>query len=441
LRQRVAFALSEVLVISDRVAVIHEHPVGTAAYYDILVANAFGNYEDLLREVTLSPIMGVYLSHLGNRKTNGAENIFPDENYAREVMQLFSIGLYELNPDGSRKQNAGEDIPTYDNSDITEMAKVFTGLNFGGQEDYVYEEIGEDPEIFFDLDSNFSVPMEMYDFWHEPGAKTVLGSVIDAGSPIGNVDAAVALLANHENVGPFIGHKLIQRLVKSNPSPAYIARISAVWDDDGNGVRGNLGAVVKAILLDPEARDRAAILSDNEAGKLREPLLRFIHLLRAFDAQPSRGEWRIEGDGSGGVLQQFPLRAPSVFNFYLPDFQPIGVISDADLVAPEFQIMNSLTAISFQNLLYETIMWDDFHNDFGDAVVLDDSDEQALFDDPVTLMDRLGLLLGQGEISDTTYQTIITEVTHLIHDDAEAGEIVRFAITALAASPDFNIYR
>ena len=441
LRQRVAFALSEIFVISDRVAVIHEHPVGTAAYYDILVSNAFSNYSDLIREVTLSPIMGVYLSHLGNRKTNESLNIFPDENYAREVMQLFSIGLYELNADGSRKQNASEDIPTYDNFDITEMAKVFTGLNFGGQEDEVYEDYDEDPEVFFDLDENFRTPMEMYDFWHEPGAKTVLGTVVDEATPLENVDAALEVLAAHENAGPYLGHKLIQRLVKSNPSPAYIARISAVWDNDGNGVRGNLGAVVKAILLDPEARDRGTILADNESGKLREPLMRFLHLLRAFDAEPSSGRWRMEGDGADGVLGQFPLRAPSVFNFYLPDFQPIGVLSDADLVAPEFQIMNSLSAISFQNLIYGTIMWDDFHTDAGDAVVFDYSDEEALFDDPVTLMDRLGLLLGQGKLSDETYETIVTEVTHLIQEDAEAQEIIRFAITAIAASPDFNIYR
>jgi len=441
LRQRVAFALSEIFVISDRVGVLYDNPVGVSSYYDILISNAFGSYRNLLSEVTMSPVMGLYLSHVGNRKTNESENIFPDENYAREVMQLFSIGLYELNADGSRKQDAGEDIPTYDNSDITEMAKIFTGLNFGGQEEYVYENIGEDPDIFFDLDWNFDVPMEMYDFWHEPGSKNVLGTVIDEATPIENVQAAVSLLADHENAGPFISHKLIQRLVKSNPSPAYIARISAVWANDGSGQRGNLGAVVKAILLDPEARDRSAIFADSESGKLREPLLRYLHLLRAFDAQPSRNGWRIEGDGFEDVLQQFPLRAPSVFNFYLPDFQPIGVIADADLVAPEFQIMNSLTAISFQNALYETVAWDDLHTDPGDAVILDYSDEEALFDDPVTLMDRLGLLLGQGELSETTYQAIITELTHMIQDDAEAEEIIRFAITAITASPDFNIYR
>ncbi|MGY8639715.1 MAG: DUF1800 domain-containing protein [Verrucomicrobiales bacterium] len=442
LRQRVAFALSEIFVISDRSDDIFDSPVGTAAYYDLLVEHAFGNYEELLADITFSPIMGFYLSHLGNRKTDESQNIFPDENYAREIMQLFSIGLYELNADGSRKQAGGEDIPTYTNVDITEMAKIFTGLNYGNQDDWVYEDFEEEPEIFFDLDWVLDAPMDMYDFWHEPGPKTIFGTeVIDEDDPSDNIYAAIGILADHDNVGPYIGHKLIQRLIKSNPSPAYIARISAVWDDDGEGTRGNLGAVVKAILMDPEARNRSVALADSESGKLREPIIRYMNILRAFNATPSRYGWHLDGEYVGENLQQFPLRSPSVFNFYSPTFQPNGPLADNDLVGPEFQIMNSQTAISIHNLIYEAVMFDDLYNDRDRRIVFDYSEEIALADDPVTLMDRLSLLLGQGEISDETYQTIVSEITHLIQDEEDPKIIVRFAITALTTSPDFNILR
>ena len=442
LRQRVAFALSEILVVSDRTNEIYDHPHGAAEYYDLLVEGAFGNYEDLLRNVTLSPIMGVYLSHLGNRKTDEEEQIFPDENYAREVMQLFSIGLYELNPDGSRVQVDGKDVPTYDNGDITEMAKVFTGLNFGAQEDYIYADMERRPWLYYRLRETFDVPMEMYDLWHEPGPKTILGGhLIDEATPMEDVTAAVSVLANHDNVGPFIGRLLIQRLVKSNPSPAYVARVSAVWADDGHGERGNLGAVVKAILLDPEASDHGGALADPASGKLREPLLRFVNILRAFDAKPVSGGWRFSGEDAGDEIQQFPLRSPSVFNFYLPDFQPTGPLSDSGLVAPEFQILNSQTVIDFPNLLYEVISWDDLESDLERPIRLNLSDELRLADDPVTLMDRLSLLLGQGTLNESTYQIILAEITHLMQDRAEPQEIVRFAITALSTSPDFNVLR
>jgi len=282
----------------------------------------------------------------------------------------------------------------------------------------------------------------MYDLWHEPGPKSILGGiVIDEPTPMEDVDAAIAALANHDNVGPFIGRLLIQRIVKSNPSPAYVARISAVWADDGNGDRGNLGAVVKAILLDPEARDRDAALADASAGKLREPLLRFVNILRAFDARPVAGGWRFTGEEVGDEIQQFPLRSPSVFNFYLPDFQPTGPISDNDLVAPEFQILNSQTVIDFPNLLYEVVSWEDLENDRERPIRLDLSDERRLADDPVTLMDRLGLILGQGELTESIYQTILAEITHLMQDGAEPEEIVTFAITALTTTPDFNVLR
>ncbi|MGI9271519.1 MAG: DUF1800 domain-containing protein, partial [Woeseiaceae bacterium] len=278
-RQRVAFALSEIFVVSDNVDDLIVYPFALSGYYDTLLRNAFGNYRDLLRGVTLHPAMGIYLSHVNNRRSDPAANIFPDENYAREVMQLFSIGLFELNIDGSlRLDGDGEPIPTYSNVEIREFAKIFTGLSFGGANPF-----------FGNPAPSFAAPMQMFDAEHEPGSKNLLnGIVVPAGQTgMQDIEAALDNLFNHPNVGPFIGKQLIQRLVTSNPSPAYIERVARVFNGDVSGVRGDMRAVVRAVLLDPEAESAATTMAD--FGKLREPVVRYASILRQFGANSSDG--------------------------------------------------------------------------------------------------------------------------------------------------------
>jgi hypothetical protein len=246
LRQRVAFALSQILVVSDRTERLTVQQQGMANYYDLMIKHAFGNYRDLLYDVATHPAMGIFLSHLGNRKANPVSRIYPDENFAREIMQLFTIGLWELNPDGSRKLSPdGQPIPTYDNSDITELARVFTGLSFG------------DSNVFNAYSDVYTMPMKMWDGEHDCDPKLLLKTLaLPARTPspgntgtagLADINAAIDHLFNHPNVGPFIGRQLIQRLVTSNPSPAYIERVSDAFADNGAGVRGDMQAVIRAI--------------------------------------------------------------------------------------------------------------------------------------------------------------------------------------------------
>ena len=359
LRQRVAFALSEIFVISDQSDELFNSANGLADYYDMLLENAFGNYRDLLLDVSLHPCMGFYLSHLNNPKGNPNENRRPDENYAREVQQLFSIGLYELNPDGSRKvDDSGQFIPTYDNEDIREFAKVFTGLRGGAWNDYFIQEAENQGETlpeevnfgtYFGL-INPTVPMEMFQGQHELSEKFLLqNAVLPANRPgMEDIESAIDNLFFHPNVGPFISRLLIQRLVTSNPSPEYVKRVAAVFHDNGLGIRGDLGAVVKTILLDEEARNCQALF-DPIGGKLREPILRYTHLLRSFHAQPLAGVVISTGIRFQLATGQFPLSSPTVFNFFLPDYQPNGAIKDQNLVAPEFQIHSNSSGIGYVN--------------------------------------------------------------------------------------------
>ncbi|MCP4416282.1 MAG: DUF1800 domain-containing protein, partial [Chloroflexi bacterium] len=269
LRQRIALALSEIVVISTETDAIYNVANGASDWYDMLLRNAFGNFRTLLQDVTLHPLMGSYLSHAGNRKTDVAQNRFPDENYAREIMQLFTIGLFMLNDDGSLiLDGENETIPTYDNSHITEFAKIFTGLQY---------DFDGDPHVWWTpdfesgwLNSYTAVrPMKMWDEEHEPGSKTLLNGYVvpDGQTGMDDLNEALDHLFNHPNVGPFIGRQLIQRLVKSNPSAAYIGRVTAVFNNNGFDVRGDMQAIIKAILLDDEARN-AIFITDPTHGKL-----------------------------------------------------------------------------------------------------------------------------------------------------------------------------
>lgn len=429
LRQRVAFALSEIMVVSQQGALV-DAPYALADYYDLLARNAFGNYRDLIEEMTLHPAMGVYLSMLGNEKPDPARNIRPDENYARELMQLFSIGLVELNPDGSQKLDMqNQPIPTYDQSIIEGFAHVFTGWNWAGAPNF---------NLAFPSDFNQVVPMQLYPDFHDTGSKKLLGGVVLPAGQTGEQDLDDALdnIFNHPNVGPFIAIRLIQRLVNSNPSPAYVERVAGVFNDDGTGVRGDLGAVVKAILMDPEARPDPAVERD---GKLKEPLLRVTQLWRVYDARSDSGRYPIAA--AFIIFGQGPLQSPSVFNFFSPFYAPPGEIRDAGLVAPELQI-----ATEYQNTLVTNFM---LYQCFGlnqtnqdrmpDDVYIDISEEMSLAGNADALIDRVAEKLLAGSMSPTLRDELAGMLELIPPEETvlRAAEAVYF----VASSPEYALQR
>ena len=374
LRQRVAFALSEIMVVSQHSELLFM-PFATADYYDMLSRGAFGDFRQLLEDVTLHPAMGTFLNMLGNRKPDPLRNIRPDENYARELMQLFSIGLVTLNSDGSVPVNAaGDPFPTYDQLVIEGFAHVFTGWNYS------------DATLFSKARRTHTTqvqPMKAYPEEHATGSKKLLSypgvaqPVLPGGQTAQqDLEGALNNIFNHPNVGPFISRQLIQRLVASNPSRAYVARIAAVFNDDGQGHRGNLGAVVKAILLDPEARPSAAATTD-VTGKLKEPLLRLVQFWRAYDAAARNGNYHFTD--SDRVFGQGPLLSPTVFNFFTPAYAPPGEIGDRGLVAPEMQLANENLNTSVTNYFYTQIfLRNSTKTSLGSAIVIIDiADEMA----------------------------------------------------------------
>lgn len=427
LRQRVAFALSEIFVVSDNVDALVINPVSLSGYYDMLLDNAFGNFRDLLRDVTLHPAMGIYLSHVNNRRSDPAANTFPDENYAREVMQLFSIGLFELNIDGSvRTDTDGQPIPTYSNADIREFAKIFTGLSYGGSSAF-----------FGNPWPDFREPMQMFDNWHEPGEKHLPGgTVVPAGQTgIQDIEAGIDVLFNHPNTGPFIGKQLIQRLVTSNPSPAYVERVARAFNGDTTGVRGDMRAVIRAILTDPEAR--AAPAPGATFGKLREPVVRYAALLRQFGAHSDDGFIANTGYFLQAVSRQHPLSAPSVFNFFLPAHVPQGELAMANLVAPEFQIATSNAIIGLSNLVDYAVVGD-FVTDAPEPflpVSLDFDDYIAVAGDVDDLLDRLDRVLTAGTMDPATR----TAIAGILDDVADPNYRVRIGIYLVMISPDYAV--
>ncbi|NCF15500.1 MAG: DUF1800 family protein [Gammaproteobacteria bacterium] len=427
LRQRVAFALSEIFVVSDNVDDLIVYPTALSGYYDTLLTHAFGNFRDLLRNVSLHPSMGIYLSHVNNRRSDPQNNIFPDENYAREVMQLFSIGLFELNIDGSlRLDNDGDPIPTYSNVDIREFAKIFTGLSFGG------------PGAFFGRQLPYFVaPMQMFDAQHEPGSKALLNdTVVPAGQTgMQDIDAAIDNLFNHPNVGPFIGKQLIQRLVTSNPSPAYIERVARAFNGDGGGVRGDMRAVIRAVLLDPESTAAPSNLAD--FGKLREPVVRYASILRQFGATSDDGFIANIGFFLQQVGKQHPLSAPSVFNFFLPTHSPAGEIASAGLVAPEFQITTSNSIVGISNIV-DLVILADYVTDAPEPFAPVSLDYQEYIDigtDVDMLLNRLDIVLTAGTLDAATRQAIENTVTGI--DDINLR--VRIAIYMILLSSDYAV--
>ncbi len=447
LRQRTAWALSQIVVIGPQ---CNSYGIAAADWYDTVIRHSLGNYRTLLYEIAVHPWMGWYLSHIGNRKADPTINRMPDENFAREIMQLFSIGLWELNMDGTRKLDAaGQPIPTYDSDDIEQLARVFTGLDLQagatGQGAYAV------------------APMRMVESRHDTGdavslsvygaaEKNFLGASLPAfandpgRSGLDDVGDAVDILINHPSCPPFVCTNLIQHLVTSNPTPAYVGRVAAVFADDGTGTRGNLAAVVKAILLDPEARDFAASL-DPVAGRLKEPMLRTVSVARAFgagSATPALHDlsgiqfWSPAKESVFSDFLEYPFEYPSVFNFYEPGYSRPGEIRDLGLLSPEFEIMNALTATTVPNRLWSFVR-NGFHN--GNPTVtpsfkLELAPLRGLTPDSGRLLDRMNLLLCHGSLSPAGRRRMRETIDHWIANDTNWKERADLAIYLALVSPD-----
>jgi uncharacterized protein (DUF1800 family) len=426
LRQRVTLALSEIAVTSISGFSGGWESFSGAAYLDMLEANAFGNYRTLLQQISTSAAMGEYLTFRNNAKFNTRTGALPDENYAREIMQLFTIGLVQLNLDGTPKLTGGVAQETYNLDDITGLARVFTGWNYdlaGGNTDT--------PDFK-------RRPMIQTATRHETGEKKFLGTTIAAGTDgVASLSQALDAIFAHANVGPFIGRQLIQRLVCSNPSPAYVARVAAVFNNDGAGAKGNLKAVVKAILLDTEARSAAGLTAVG-FGKLREPILRFTAWARAFKAASPGNLWAIGNTSDPATrLGQSPLRSGSVFNFFRPGYVPPNTaIGSAGMVAPEFQITNESTVVGYVNYMQNAIS-----RGIGD-VKADYTALLPMADTAQVLLDELNLVLAAGQLSAATMTMIVTAVDSMAKgtDTARLNRIYA-ALVLVMASPEFIVQK
>jgi len=434
LRQRVAFALSQILVISDQNGTINAWQEGAANYYDIFVNNAFGNFREILEQVTLSPMMGIYLSSLRNAKA--ANGTTPDENYAREIMQLFTIGLHELNPDGTlRLDPTGQPIPTYTQETIVQTAKVFTGWGYANNA----AGATANANLFRGSPADYIQPMMLWPAFHDDTAKTIVGGKVLPAAQGGIQDLKDTLdaLFNHPSTGPFIVRQLIQRLVTSNPSPGYIYRVNQAFSNNGAGVRGDLRAVVRAILLHYEARS-PAVAASATFGKMKEPLLRATALFRAFDAGSNLGRYNIANPE--GALAQAVLRAPTVFNFYEPNYVLPGSIAAAGLYAPEYQILTDTTALTQPNFYYGYIYANRSTTDMAQQTIgLTLAPWLSQARTPAALVDALNLLLAGGAAPKSATDRMIAAITAMpvgtATNTANDLERVRSAIYLMLTSP------
>jgi uncharacterized protein (DUF1800 family) len=432
LRQRVTLALSELMVVSiDSLTGGGWKAFAAASYLDLLEANAFGTYRTLMQQVSTSAAMGMYLTFRASKKANPVSGSLPDENYARELMQLFTIGLVQLDPDGSVRLVGGQPVPTYALADITGLARVFTGWDFDLQ--------GQSGAVGTATPDFMRRPMVQIAGRHELGAKTFLGTTIPANTDgVQSLQIALDTIFGHANVAPFVSRQLIQRLVASNPSPAYVGRVAAVFNDDGSGVKGNLKAVVKAILLDDEARS-ASVAASASAGKLREPMLRFIGWARAWNATSASDAWQIGDTSSASTrLGQSPLRSPSVFNFFRPGYvPPNSAIASAALVAPEFQITNESTVVGAVNYLQRAVSG----VGVGD-VAANYAPLLALADDAVALVAEINVVLAAGQLSAATQATISTAVATIASGtDPNRLKRIYASLTLVMAAPEFVVLK
>lgn len=481
LRRRVAQALSEILVISDNSS-LELDAVGMASYYDLLYKHAFGSYKDLLYDVSMHPCMGVYLTHMNNRKSSG--KIHPDENYAREIMQLFTIGLFELNPDGSRRKVAGKDVPTYDNADIKELAKVFTGLK---ADSYEYEWAtpfwnkaalnGSDVSFTDSVSKTYKTvpfvnmikPMKVDEAFHDRGAKNLLNGYLQLPantSGASEIQNAVNKLVEHPNTRVFVAKKLIQQLVTSNPSAAYIQNVADAFGRDGN-LKDTVEAVLTYPLSNavasqtfPSAYDQSG--KTVQAQKLKPSSLRLSQILLAFSADNTSKKYWMTAEDTLFSLRHNPMSSPTVFNFYKPDYVPHGALEQMGLVAPEFELHDSATSIAYVNVLYNWL--------FGETLAsvstevsraanifnIPELDEVELFDKldnrlrldlgayvtranvPANhdgLIEELGILLTAKE-----NLPVKPHIINTIRDYRTNGEwVMQTIIFMIAASPEFTL--
>ncbi|MEO0464905.1 MAG: DUF1800 family protein [Pseudomonadota bacterium] len=447
LRQRMVFALSQIIVVSDDS--MAGESLEMAYYVDILSRNAFGNYRDILQEVTYSPAMADYLTYLRNRKADDRTGRMPDENYARELLQLFTIGLVELNMDGTPRLNgSGDPIETYTNDDVEGLARVFTGLGYKGTS---FSNRDRD-------DDYASSPLQMYADQHSEKEKAFLGTVIPAGTPGDEtIDRALDAIFEHPNMAPFLSRQLIQRFTASNPSPAYVQRVATAFEAGsfvspdgsrfGTGQRGDLEATIAAILLDDVVHSETS-LEDPGAGKIREPILKYVHWARAFNvSNADAGEQGRFNDTrrTSDRLGQHPFRSPSVFNFYRPGFIAPGTESgSAGLTAPELQLINSGTTFGYSNWMTD-FAFERVRRSGVQQFVPDYSAELALAETPEALVDHLDLLLTAGTLEDEARTDIVNALNALVITDSNAESDrqrrVRAAVLMVADSAAFAVVR
>lgn len=472
LRDRTVFALSQILVVSTFGGeLLSDLPEPVAYYQDVIKRNAFGNYRDLLEEVTYAPAMGHYLTFAGNQKADPATGRMPDENYAREILQLFTVGLVELNIDGSPALGAnGQSVQLYTNADITGLARVFTGL------DLAIDDRTESGEL-----NEWRLPMAIYSEEHSEQSKAFLGLTIPAGTPAAqSIDMALDHIMAHPNVGPFVGRQLIQRFTTSDPSPGYIRRVAETFNAGryalpngtivGDGRKGDLSATISAILLDEENQIASALQNDR-FGKLREPILKFIHWARVAGVDASRPEYvpLLYDTTQPGDLNQHPWRSKSVFNFYRPGYVAPGTRSgDLGMTVPELQILSAASQPGFLNFMTEmtgrtpdsamaALTEEGLQEEFTEsgypfdtnlaraAFIPDYGAEEAIADDAAALVERLNQELLYGTLSDATRDGIVSAVERVdLNDQSLANprrERVLYAVLMVLASPDYSVQR
>jgi uncharacterized protein (DUF1800 family) len=439
-RMRMALALSEMFVVSTNALDAFWPGSFMGAYWDVLTKNAFGNFRNLLEDVTLNPAMGRYLNMLGSLKEDAATGRLPDENYAREIMQLFTIGLNQLNLDGTPKLDAqGKKLDSYTQRDVSNLARVFTGY------DYDYTGVTEVITPF----ESYPIPSPQYarnrmllnDADHSNLSATFLGVTVAANTP-GRTALKIALdtLFNHPNVGPFFAKQMIQRLVTSNPSPAYVQRVATAFNNNGAGVRGDMKAFWKALLLDPEAR---TLSTAPGAGKVREPMVRAVQWARTFGGTSVDGKWELyQQDSSDYGLSHSPLRSPSVFNFYRPGYvPPKTAIAAAGLVAPEFQIHNESSTVSYLNYLSDWVS-----DKFGYGAILPNySALLPVAADAVKLVDWVNLYLTANQLSANTVKLINQSIASLpvtaSSPDSTKLQRIYAAVLLVMACPEYIVQK
>ena len=437
LKQKLAYVLSQIFVISS-VVDVGEFAHGMASFYDLLLKQTTGNFKDLLLGVSLHPSMGFYLSHFNNSKSIPERNIHPDENYAREIMQLFTIGLHQLNIDGSLKRDSlGNPIPTYSQKDIKELAKVFTGLSAGKAGNFERGNTRFGMNVY---GTDFSVPMAMYEEWHEFGGKSFLGWYIPSGQKgMKDIEMAVDILFRHPNVGPFIGKQLIQKLVTSNPSPAYIKKVAETFNDNGKGVRGDMTAVFKAILLHPEARSCESLQSPSQ-GKLQEPMVRLMERTRNYKLIPdANNKIFTDGGDSRWRFDQNILSAPNVFNFYLPTYSPLGELRNNNLLGPEFQMHNSTSSIRWANSAMSpdwlmNYYWRMQREGFYE---LELSELYPYANDPEALLNQFDKRFTKGQLTTRTRRLI----KYNMERNLNTKNRIHSSLGILLLSPEYNILK